>query len=245
MTAFLTSWARTRPSTSVRKSCARSDQRMPPRAIGPKRRCTPPTRGEYTQISRKGRGCGAASTALLSSLKAASSAAAGLFRLIEVGAHGGIDQVEDLAQDAVLIQARHAGERALDAQPHRRRGRLPLLRAHLACGIEAHMKQLEEIAGDAGVAGQRVREVAHPERRGELAQVGGIGPERGRLAPVGAGRDDQAVEPVVVGVAAQHCQKAALEPLVVPLRSMPAPSLVSAPCRAASSRAPSAKRGRM
>ena len=136
---------------------------MPPRAIGPKRRCTPSTRGEYTQISRNGRGCGAASTALLSSLKASvAGSRPDALRLVEVGAHGGFDQVQDLAQDAVLVEARHAGERALDAQPHRRRGRLPLGHAHLAPGIEAQMKQLEEIAGDAGVAGERVGEVAQP-----------------------------------------------------------------------------------
>ena len=46
MTAFFTCCALTRPSTSVRKSCGRSDQRRPPRATLPKRRCTPSTRGE-------------------------------------------------------------------------------------------------------------------------------------------------------------------------------------------------------
>jgi hypothetical protein len=45
MTVFLTICALTRPSTSVRKSSRRSDQRRPPRATGPKRRCTPSTRG--------------------------------------------------------------------------------------------------------------------------------------------------------------------------------------------------------
>ena len=58
MTAFLTACALTRPSTSVRKSSRRSDQRSPPRATSPKRRCTPSTRGLYTQISKRGRGRG-------------------------------------------------------------------------------------------------------------------------------------------------------------------------------------------
>ena len=80
------------------------------------------------------------------------------------------------------------------------------------------MEQLEEIAGQPRMAGQRVGQVAQPERRAELAQVGRIGPERRRLAPVGAGRDDEAVVPVVVGLAAEHRQEAALEPLVVPLQ---------------------------
>ena len=58
ITAFLTICALTSPSTSVRKSSRRSDQRRPPRATAPKRRCTPSTRGEYTKISNFGRGSG-------------------------------------------------------------------------------------------------------------------------------------------------------------------------------------------
>ena len=46
ITVFFTICALTRPSTSVRKSSRRSDQRSPPRATGPNRRCTPSTRGE-------------------------------------------------------------------------------------------------------------------------------------------------------------------------------------------------------
>ena len=46
ITAFFTCWALASPSTSVRKSSRRSDQRMPPRATAPLRRCTPSTRGE-------------------------------------------------------------------------------------------------------------------------------------------------------------------------------------------------------
>ena len=58
MTAFLTIWALTRPSTSVRKSSGRSLQRSPPRAMRPPRRCTPSTNGEHTKISNSGRGSG-------------------------------------------------------------------------------------------------------------------------------------------------------------------------------------------
>ena len=58
MTEFLTSCALTRPSTSVRKSSGRSDQRSPPRATRPNRRCTASSRGEYTKISNFGRGAG-------------------------------------------------------------------------------------------------------------------------------------------------------------------------------------------
>ena len=43
---FLTVWAFISPSTSVRKSSRRSDQRRPPRATLPPLRWTPSTRGE-------------------------------------------------------------------------------------------------------------------------------------------------------------------------------------------------------
>jgi len=58
ITAFLTIWAFISPSTSVRKSSLRSDQRRPPRATGPPRRWTASTRGECTKISYIGLGSG-------------------------------------------------------------------------------------------------------------------------------------------------------------------------------------------
>ena len=71
------------------------------------------------------------------------------------------------------------------------------------CGIEAQVEQLEQVAREAGMAVERVGEVAQAERRAELAQIGGIGPQHRRLAPLGAGRDDQPIEAVVVGLAAR------------------------------------------
>jgi len=41
----------------------RSDQRNPPRATAPKRMWTPSTRGEYTKVSKRGRGAGMSGTA--------------------------------------------------------------------------------------------------------------------------------------------------------------------------------------
>src|SRR5262245_35437220 len=70
ITAFLTCCALTRPSTSVRKSCGRSDHLMPPRATGPNRRCTASNRGEHMKISHHGRGSGIPLTLRLSSLSA-------------------------------------------------------------------------------------------------------------------------------------------------------------------------------
>jgi hypothetical protein len=69
------------------------------------------------------------------------------------------------------------------------------------------MEQLEQVARHAGVAIERICEITQPERRAELAQVGGIGPQDGRLAPVGAARHHQPVEAVVVGQALEDGQK--------------------------------------
>ena len=141
--------------------------------------------------------------------------AAGRIRLVEVGAHRGRDEVQELAQDAVLIEARHGGKRGLDAGADRRL-RLPAGgRIEAAGGIEPQMEELQELAGERGMAVQRVGEVAQTEGRAELAQVGRIGPEHGNLAPVGAGADDQAIEAVVVGLAAEDGAEALLQPLVV------------------------------
>ena len=51
MTAFFTTCAFMRLRISERKSSLRSDQRMPPRATFPARRCTPSMRGLITKIS--------------------------------------------------------------------------------------------------------------------------------------------------------------------------------------------------
>ncbi|SKV01108.1 Uncharacterised protein [Mycobacteroides abscessus subsp. abscessus] len=69
MTAFFTACALTSPRISVRKSSRRSDQRRPPRATGPNRKCTPSTRGEYTKISKRGRGSGSSAISRGLSLK--------------------------------------------------------------------------------------------------------------------------------------------------------------------------------
>ncbi len=70
ITAFFTACALTRPRISVRKSSRRSDQRRPPRATEPNRRCTPSTHGEYTKISNCGRGSGSPGISLGSSFNA-------------------------------------------------------------------------------------------------------------------------------------------------------------------------------
>ena len=73
-----------------------------------------------------------------------------------------------------------AGECAFDALPNRCLGRLPVCDDQAASRIEAQMEQLQQIASNAGVTVERFGDIAQAERRAELAQIGGIRPERGR-----------------------------------------------------------------
>ena len=87
--------------------------------------------------------------------------------LVEVGAHGGADQVQELAQDAVLVEARHARPaplRCAAGSAARRRVLALAATPSLRAGIEAQVEQLEQIARYAGVAVERVGQIAQAER---------------------------------------------------------------------------------
>ena len=135
--------------------------------------------------------------------------------LEEVGAHRSADEIEELPQNAVLVEARNCGKRPFDALPDGLLGGLPRLDVQLARRIEAQVKQLQQVARDTRMPVEGVGDVARAERRAELAQEGGIGPQRRRGAPVGAGRDDQAIEAVVVGLPVEDRKKCGLQALVV------------------------------
>jgi hypothetical protein len=48
-------------------------------------------------------------------------------------------------------------------------------------GGEPHREQLDELAGDVRVGGQRVLDVARAEGEAGLAEVAGVGPQHGEL----------------------------------------------------------------
>ena len=100
ITAFFTVCAFISPRTSVRKSSRRSDQRMPPRAMSPARRCTPSTDGDATQISccgvRPGQEVERGRIELAREVRLAA---------VRVGAHGGAHHLPERAQDAVGVEA--------------------------------------------------------------------------------------------------------------------------------------------
>src|SRR5262249_32606813 len=130
----------------------------------------------------------------------------------DVGAEWGEDEIEELAQDAVLIEALHLGERPFDSLSDRFRCRPAFAEAEPARWVEEQMEQLDEIACQTGVPGHGIGKVAQAKGLLELAQIGAVGAHDGDLAPLRPRRYDQAIEAVIVGFAAKAREKASLEP---------------------------------
>ena len=131
MTTFFACWAFARLRISVRKSSCRSDQRTPPREIGPPRRWMPSKRGEWTKISAKGFGAGSQSHFPAAELEGDGlRRGAVLAGLVEVGAQRRADQTEEVAQDAVVVENRDLVEALRDARLDLELFGVPPLRAH-------------------------------------------------------------------------------------------------------------------
>ena len=222
MTAFFTICVLRRPRTSVRKSSRRSDQRIPPRAIGPPRRCTPSSRGEYTKISKAGPRLGHLVHARRVELEGEAQAAAAVrHALVVVGAERPVDELEVGAKDPVLVEARDRLEAAEDplrdrvgrgAVRRRLAGRrTPDTGIALGTGrgarprrVEARMEEAHEVADDHRVAVQRVLHIGLAEAEADLPQVLRIGAKESDLAPVEAGGEGKPVEAVVLRLAGPH-----------------------------------------
>ena len=121
--------------------------------------------------------------------------------LEEVGAQRRVDQVDEAAQDAVLVEAGDVGERGFDALTLG----LDLLGALIfgEMRIELGDEELHQPGGDAGVAGQRIGDVVLRIGRADLAQIAAERPQQGSLAPGKAGSEDELVEAVGFGEAAE------------------------------------------
>ena len=189
----------------MRKSSRRSDQRRPPRATEPPRRCTPSTRGECTKISKRGRGSGVSGDLRRVELERHVRLRAG--QEVVRAQHRAHDR-QEAAQDPVLVEAVDGVDRLLDlardvlgppavaGRDRSARGTAPRARAATPAMRE-----------------QRVLHVAVAERDPGLAQVARDGAQHRHLAPVEPGADDQAVEAVLLGLAAPHAREALVEAL--------------------------------
>lgn len=130
--------------------------------------------------------------------------------LEEVGPQGRLDEVQEGAQDAVLVQrddlVEGAGELLDDALGQ-------LQRAQLVAGAQAGLEEVDQQAGGVGVVAERVLHVVLGERAARLAQVLGVGAQHHRLAPGQPGGQDQAVEAVVLGLAGPGGREGLLDAL--------------------------------
>ena len=189
----------------MRKSSRRSDQRRPPRATEPPRRCTPSTRGECTKISNCGRGSGVSGICVGSSL----NDTYGLVRQEVVRAQHRLHDAQEAAQDAVLVERVDGVDRLLDLAP-----RTPSAPPRSPVRVEARVEELARARRATPVcAEQRLLHVAVAERDPGLAQVARDRAQHRHLAPVEPGAEDQPVEAVELGLAVPDAREALVEAL--------------------------------
>ena len=126
-------------------------------------------------------------------------------RLVVVGPQRRLDEIDEAADDAVLVQALHGFELGFDPL-----GDLRGLGV-VGGGIEAGGEQRHQVADDLGVAGQRLAHVGLREHGARLAQIFQVGAQDDDLAPAHGGVQHQLVEAVVLGRAVPHLGQRVLE----------------------------------
>ena len=195
MTAFLTICAFIRPRTSVRKSSRRSDQRRPPRATLPPRRCTPSTYGRVDEDlegrprQRQARHRAPVELERQIGLVGAPSRSA----LAVVGAQGRLDQLADSGAGCGPRRGSRPGRgrrgiapRARPAAPRGRRA---------ASGSKRASNSSASMAGERRVGGQRLLDVGLAERDADLQDVLAVGAQDHDLAPVQPGASTRRLKP--------------------------------------------------
>ena len=115
---------------------------------------------------------------------------------VVVGAHGRVDQREEAAADAVLVEARDHVEGVGDGAACGLDGGVAI--AGRAARIEAGGKQLDEQADEVGVLGECRLDVGLAEREPDLAQVFGVCAQHRDLTRVEAGEQHETVEAVAL-----------------------------------------------
>ena len=204
MTAFLTFCALTRPRISVRKSCGRSDQRMPPRATLPKRRCTAfdPRRIDEDLAERpRQRHAVELAAGELDGDEVLRLAVAA--ELIEIGADRRLHRVDETAEDAVLVEAVDRLQ-ARFRSPERCRPRAPLrsVRAAPRCGSNRVWNKRHDLRRDGGMLAQRRPHVILRVGHADLAQKARQRADQRDVAPDQSGGEHQRVIAVVLGASA-------------------------------------------
>ena len=127
---------------------------------------------------------------------------AGVVELIIVGADRRLHRVDEVADDAVLVEALDVPQRGFDLGEHRRFAPLALLRRTGGARIEPGVEQIDHLGSERGVLAHRRPHVILRIGHADLPQEARNGAQQRDVAPHQAGGEREHVVAVVLGSAA-------------------------------------------
>ncbi|MNO19958.1 hypothetical protein D3C76_97020 [compost metagenome] len=134
--------------------------------------------------------------------------------LVEVGAQGGLDQVQVATQDAVFVQYLDVVQGAENRVFQALLLVSQIFAGQLARQVETGLEQPGQLASDVGVVVQGAGDVAQVEAQTNLLHVAGVGTQQRHVAPWQAGGQYQTVERVVLGIATHDVDERVLQRVV-------------------------------
>ena len=134
--------------------------------------------------------------------------------LIEVGAQGGLDQIQIAPEDAVLVEHRDIVQRGENGLLQLLLLDFQVIAGELAGQVETGLEQAHQLADDVGMVDQRAGNVAVIEAQTDLLEVTGIGPQHRHITPRQTGGQHQTVEGIVLGIAVDDVHEGILQGLV-------------------------------
>ena len=183
----------------------------------PARRCTPSTRGEYTNSSNSGRGSGRSGTCAGSSFSTTHGrgrpSASVWNQLVRSVASTRCRSARRMRSSSRLAIASSAAVMLRDEQV----GRRPVRDAG-ASGSKRVANRSISSRRDLGMRGERGGDVGLAERGAHLAEIAAVRAEQRDLAPRQPGQQHELVEHVVFGVARRNREERLLEEVVRALR---------------------------
>ncbi len=135
-------------------------------------------------------------------------------RLVEIGAHRRLDQVDEGPQDPVLVERGHLGEALLETAEEVGQLRVPLGDGQAEARVEAQVEHQHDALGDGRVLAQRCPEIVLAEGGADLPQDACQGADDGDVPPGKARLQRQRIEAVALGIAAHDRHEGGFELLV-------------------------------
>ena len=133
--------------------------------------------------------------------------------LIEIGADRRLHGVDEVAQDAVLVEAFDLLQRGFDRLHEPRLARLALV-GRGEPRVEARVEQGHHVGGDGGVLDERRPHVVLGIGHADLPQEARDGADERDVAPHQAGGEHERVVAVALGAAGHDGQETRLQPLL-------------------------------